>query len=115
MRQSLRVRFGAVSRKMIAKRIDEAKREARPDRRSEIERHPGNLILPPSKVMRHDPTGARIAQTLKRRQSFAAVRKPVSPSVQIHWYVDGYEKSQIGSNPDDRDHEGQASLTVEFR
>jgi hypothetical protein len=114
-RQSLGGRFGAIARKMIPKRVNETKREARPDRRSEIERHPGNLMFPLSKVMRHDLTRARITQTLERRQSFAAVCKAVLPSVQVHWYVDGYEKSQIGSNPDDRDDKDQASQTVELR
>ena len=34
---------------MISERVNQTKREARPDRRSEIERHPGNLILPLAK------------------------------------------------------------------
>src|SRR5262245_16743306 len=53
--------------KMIPKRVNDTKGQARPDRRSEIERHPGNLILPLRKVVRHDPTRARITQTLERR------------------------------------------------
>jgi len=53
--------------KMIAKRVNETKREARPHRRGEVERHPGNLILPLRKVVRHDPSRARIAQTHERR------------------------------------------------
>ena len=108
-------RFGAIPRKMIPERVNKAKREARPDRRSEIERHPGNLILPLGKVMRHDPTRARVTETLERTQNFAAIRKPILPSVQVHRYVDGDEKSQIGCNPDDGDDEAQANQTVELR
>ena len=35
--------------------IANAEREARPDRRAEIERHPGNLVLPFGDVVGHDP------------------------------------------------------------
>jgi hypothetical protein len=37
------------------------------------------------------------------------------PSAQVHRYVDGHEKSQIGCNPGDRDDERQANRTVELR
>lgn len=39
--------------------IANAEREARPDRRAEIKRHPGNLILPLGDVVGHDSTKAR--------------------------------------------------------
>src|SRR5262245_22276704 len=97
----------ALSRKMIPERVNKAKRKARPDRRGEVERHPGNLILPFSKVMRHDPTSRRVSEILNRRQSSAAIYKPVLPSVQVHWYVDGYKKGEIAYDPGDPDDDGQ--------
>src|SRR5262245_27146619 len=97
----------ALSRKMLPERVNKAKRKARPDRRSEVERHPGNLVLPFRKVMRHDPTSGRVSEALKRRQSLAAIYKPVLPSVQVHWYVDGYKKGEIAYDPCDADDDGQ--------
>src|SRR5258705_5633255 len=49
-------RFGAIAREMIPERVEHAKGEAGPDRRTEIKRHPGDLVLPLGKVVRHDPT-----------------------------------------------------------
>src|SRR5262245_64417281 len=99
-------RFGALPWK-IPERVNKAKREAGPDRRSEVERHPGNLILPVSKVMRHYPARARVTETLERMQNFAAGRERILPSVHVHRYIDGHEKGQIGCNPDDSDDQGQ--------
>lgn len=53
---------------MILERVENAQREAGPHRQTEIERHPGNLVLPLGKVVRHDPARAHVAQTLERFQ-----------------------------------------------
>src|SRR6266446_10975178 len=79
--------FGAISREMILERVENAKREAGPDRRTEIKRHPGDLVLPLSKVVRHDPTRAHIMETLERFQKLAAIGKVCLPSAEIHRYV----------------------------
>src|SRR5262245_17468785 len=114
--QNLGGRFDTILRKMIPERVNKAKHEARPDCDAEIERHPGNLILPLRKVMRHDPTPARVTKTLESAQDFAAaVCKPFLPSDQVHWYVDGNEKSQIGCNANERDDQGQAHQAVILR
>ena len=47
------------TRQMIAERVEYAQREAGPDRRTEIQRHPGDLVLPFGEVVRHDPARAR--------------------------------------------------------
>ena len=108
-------RFGPIPGEMIPERVNKAKREARPDRRSEIERHPGNLILPLSKITRHYPTSTHVTETLERPQELAAIRQPSLPSAQVHWYVDGHEKSQIAHNPGDADDKGNADWALEFR
>ena len=112
-RPRCRSRFGAISREMILERVENAKREAGPDRRTEIKRHPGDLVLPLSKVVRHDPTRAHIMETLERFQKLAAIGKVCLPSAEIHRYVDGHEKGQITCDPDDRDREDQANRTVD--
>jgi hypothetical protein len=48
------------------KRVTDAERKAGPDSRTEIKRHPGNLVLPFSKVVRYYPTHARVSQPLQR-------------------------------------------------
>jgi hypothetical protein len=98
-------RLGAVPRQLIPKRVSKAKREARPDGGGEIERHPGNLVLPMRKVVRDDPTRARVAETLERTQDSAAIRKAGLPSAQVHWDIDNDEKGQKGCNAGDRDDE----------
>src|ERR1700730_3023205 len=107
-------RFGTIAREMILERAANAQREAGPDRRTEIKRHPGNLVLPLSKVVRHDPTRAHVTETLKRSQKLAAVgNRP--PSSQVHRDVDGHEKRQIACNPDDCDGEDHANRTIKLR
>src|SRR6516225_522157 len=115
LRRTYDGRFGAIPQEMIPERVNKAKREARPDRCSKIERHPGNLLLPMNKVTRHHPTSTRVTETLKRPQKLAAICQPSLPSAKVHWYVDGHEKTQIACNPSDRNDEGQANRTVEFR
>src|ERR1700731_2719101 len=66
-------RFGTIAREMILERVENAQREAGPDRRTEIKRHPGNLALPFGKVVRHDPTRAHVTETLERSQKLAAI------------------------------------------
>src|ERR1700732_5339927 len=100
---------------MTLERVEDAQREAVPDRRTEIKRHPGNLVLPLSKVVRHDPTRAHITETLERSEKPAAIGNVGPPSAQIHRDVDGHEKRQIARNPDDRDDEGHANRTIELR
>jgi hypothetical protein len=48
------------------KRVTDAERKAGPDSRTEIKRHPGNLVLPFSNVVRYYPTHARVSQPLQR-------------------------------------------------
>jgi hypothetical protein len=83
---------------MIPERVENAKREAGPDRRAEIKRHPGDLVLPLGEVVRHHPARARIMQTLERSEGLAAVGKVCLPSAEIHRDIDGHEKSQISYN-----------------
>src|SRR4029078_5585056 len=111
--RSLGARLGPILWDMVAKQIDEAKREARPDRPRKVERHPGYLLPPMSEVVRHDPTRGRIMQTLQRAQSSAAIREPVLPPAQVHRYVDGDEKGQVARDPDDCDQEGQPDQSLE--
>src|SRR5882672_10235999 len=61
-------RFGAIARKMTFERVENAQREAGPDRRTEIKRHPGNLVLPMGNVVRHNPTRAHVTETLERSE-----------------------------------------------
>src|SRR6202048_4068788 len=77
-------RFGTIAREMILERVENAQREAGPDRRTEIKRHPGNLVLPLSKVVRHDPTRAHVTKTLERSETLAAVGNPGLPSAPVH-------------------------------
>src|SRR6202051_4785650 len=105
----------AMAREIILDRVDDAKREAGPDRRAEIKRHPGNLVLPLGKVAVHDPAGADVAKTLERTEKPAAVADLGPPSAQIHRDVDGHEKRQIAGDPDDREHEDRAHLAIELR
>ena len=101
-------------REMILERAANAQCEAGPDRRTEIKRHPGNLVLPLSKVVRHNPTRAHVTETLERSQRLAAVGNPGPPSSQVHRDVDGHEKRQIACNPDDRGDEDDANRTIEL-
>src|SRR5258708_8939746 len=100
---------------MIPERVENAEREAGPDRRAEIKRHPGDLVLPRREVVRHHPARARIMETLERSEGLAAIGKVCLPSAEIHRDVDGHEKSQISYNPGDRDGEDHANRTVELR
>src|ERR1700732_544473 len=108
-------RVGTIAREMILERVENAQREAGPDRRTEIKRHPGNLVLPLSKVMRHDPTRAHVTKTLERSETLAAVGNPGLPSAQVHRDVDAHEKRQIACNPCYRDGEDHASRTIALR
>src|SRR6202040_2225192 len=92
-----------LAREMTLERVENTKREAGPDRRTEIKRHPGNLVLPLSKVVRHDPTRAHIMEALERSQKLAAIGNLGPPSAEVHRGVDGHEKRQINRYPDDRD------------
>jgi len=100
---------------MIFERVDNAQREAGPDRRTEIKRHPGNLVLPLGKIVRHDPTRANVTKTLERSEKLAAIADLGPPSAQVHRDVDGHEKRQIACNPHNRDGEDHANLTIELR
>jgi len=77
-------RFGTIAREMILERAGNTQREAGPDRCTEIKRHPGNLVLPLGKVVRHDPTRAHVTETLERSQKLAAIGNPGPPSAQVH-------------------------------
>ena len=66
-------RLGAITRQLILERVANAQGEAGPDRRTEIERHPGNLVLPLGKVVRHDPARADVAETFERLEKIAAI------------------------------------------
>ena len=103
------------ARQMIAERVENAQREAGPDRRTEIQRHPGDLVLPLGEVVRHDPARAHVAETLERSQKLAAIGNPGPPSIKVHRDVDGHEKRQIARDPGDRDGEDHANRTVELR
>src|SRR6202022_2901002 len=100
---------------MVLKRVENAKREAGPDRRTEIKRHPGDLVLPLSKVVRHDPARAYIMEALERSQKLAAIGNLGPPSAQVHRDVDGHKKRQIACNSDDDDGEDHANPTIELR
>src|SRR5260370_24950932 len=108
-------RFGAMAREMILERVENAQREAGPDRRTEIKRHPGNLVLPLGKVVGHDPTRADVAETLERAEMLAAIGNPGPPSAQVHRDVDGDEKPQIACNPCYRDGEHHANRAIQLR
>src|SRR5215468_5656844 len=70
--RSVRARAYGIHLVQLAKRNTEgvagAQREAGPDRRTEIERHPGDLVFPLSELVRHGPTNARITKALQRAQ-----------------------------------------------
>src|ERR1700722_10478742 len=100
---------------MIPQRVENTKREAGPDPRTEIKRHPPNLVLPLGKVVRHDPPCARVTQTLERAQKLATPGSAGPPSAQVHRDVDGDEKRQIARNPDERGDEEQPSPSIELR
>src|SRR5262245_18877586 len=100
---------------MVREAIDQAKREARPDGRREIKGHPRNLVLPMSKIMRHDPASARVTEALERIQALAPSCAVFVPSVQVHWYVDGHEKGQIAGDADDSNDEAHANDASELR
>src|ERR1700727_2608546 len=72
-------RFSTIAREMILERVANAQGEADPDRYTEIKRHPGNLVLPVSKLVSHDPAGARVAETLDGSQTPAAIGNPSPP------------------------------------
>src|SRR5882757_6884235 len=107
--------FGTIAREMILARVENAQREAGPDRRTEIKRHPGDLVLPLRKVVRHDPTRAHVTEPLERTQKLAAIGNLGPPSAQVHRDVDGHEKRQIACNSDDDDGEDHANRTIELR
>src|SRR3984957_8306904 len=65
-------RLGAIARQTVLERVANAEREAGPDRHAEIQRHPGNLVLPLRKVVGHDPARADVTQTLQRLRALAA-------------------------------------------
>jgi len=100
---------------MTGQRVENAQREAGPDRHAEIKRHPGNLVLPLGEVVRHDPTRADVTETLERSEKLAAAGDFGPPSAEIHRDVDGHQKRQIGDDPRDRDDQDHADGTVEFR
>src|SRR6266516_1408807 len=100
---------------MILERVENAQRETGPDRRTEIKRHPGNLVLPLSKIVRHDPTRAHVTKTLERSQKLAAIGNQGPPSAQIHRDVDGHEKRQIAGQPYECNRENRPNLTIELR
>src|SRR5207253_10108413 len=77
-------------------RVANAQREAGPDRRTEIKRHPGNLVLPVRNIMRHDPPRADVTKTLEKSEKLAAIGHLGPPSAQVHRDIDGHEKRQIG-------------------
>ena len=71
---------------MIRKRVEDAQREAGPDRRAEIERHPGDLALPLGKVVRHDPARADVVETRERPQKLAAVANAIHNALGKRFY-----------------------------
>src|SRR5262249_13161134 len=101
--------------KMTCERVADAQREAGPDRRTEIERHPGNLALPFSDVVGDDPPNACVPEALQKAPRSDPFGSPGPPSGQIHRDVDGREKHQIACNPADRDDEGRTNQTLELR
>src|SRR5262249_35156423 len=82
--------------------IANTQREAAPDRRTEIKRHPGDLILPLGDVMSHDPAQRYVTQPLQMAERSAAIRNFGAPSCQIHRDVDRRQKSEIANDADDR-------------
>src|SRR5262245_53653817 len=109
------LRFRTKPREIILERVENAEREACPDRRTEIKRHPSNFVLPLGKIVRYDPMRARVAESLKRPQKLAATRKLPLPSTQVHRNIDGQKKGEIACNPDDRGGEDQANRPTEVR
>src|SRR5262249_57830103 len=83
------------------RRVADAWGKARPHRRTEIKRHPGDLVLPLGKVVRHDPPAGHVAQTFERPERPAAVRGFGPPSRQVHWDVDGCHEPGIPRNSGD--------------
>src|ERR1700761_725718 len=53
-------------------RVEHAQREARPDSRAKIERHPRDLFFPLCKIVCDDPTGAHVTKTFERPQALVA-------------------------------------------
>src|SRR5262249_58849347 len=97
------------------RRVADAWGKARPHRRTEIKRHPGDLVLPLGKVVRHDPPAGHVAQTFERPERPAAVRDFGPPSRQVHWDVDGCQEREIARNSDDRGDQSRAKRSVELR
>src|SRR5215510_1317485 len=68
--EAVRARACGIHLVQLAKRNTEgvagAQRETGPDRRTEIERHPGDLVFPLRELVRHGPTTARITKALQR-------------------------------------------------
>src|SRR5260370_38457760 len=62
-------RFGTIAREMVLEGVENAQPEAGQDRRTEIRRHPGNLVLPLGKSVGHDQTHAHVAATLQTAQT----------------------------------------------
>src|ERR1700730_14227277 len=108
-------RFGTIAREITLERVATAQREAGPDRRSEIKRHPDDLVLPLGKVVRHDPARARVTQTLEKSQKLAAAGGLGPPSSEVHRDVDGHEKRQIAYDSCYRDDEDHANRTFKLR
>ena len=67
---------------MTVERIDHAQRQAGPDRAAEIQRHPGDLVLPVLEVVAHDPACADIAKALDDSEQLATFGKVRPPAVQ---------------------------------
>src|SRR5688572_13499217 len=95
--------------------VSEAKRKTGPHCRREVERHPGNLVLPLRKIMRHHPACPRVTKTLERTQYLVASGKTNLPAIQVHRHVDGDEKSEISCDPENCDGNAYADLTCELR
>src|SRR5262245_59763435 len=95
--------------------VARAQRETGPDCRSEIERHPGDLVLPLSEVVRHNPANARITEALQGAERSDAIGNPGSPSREIHRDIDDRQKRQIAGNPDHGDCENHTSGTTKLR
>src|SRR5690242_18757345 len=50
------------------RRVADAQPEAAPDGSAEIQRHPGDFVLPLGDVVGHDPAHGRVTQSLERAQ-----------------------------------------------
>src|ERR1700733_7832 len=85
-------RLAALVRQMTGERVENAQREAGPDCHAEIKRHPGNLVLPLGKVVRHDPARRDVTETLEGSEKLAAIANLGPPSVEIHRDVDGHQE-----------------------